>query len=55
MKTILIFSLMLFLITGYLISEESDKEILMKLRIVGFQDNSALAKAGAEIGDVFLS
>ena len=55
MKRTIIFCLMLLLISGNLISKETNEESFMKLKIVGFGENSSLEKAGAKINDIFLN
>lgn len=54
-KIILIFSLTLLLITNSLIAEQTEKENLMKLKITGFNEGTAIEKVGAKIGDILLT
>ena len=54
-KMIIIFSLTFLLITNSLISEQTEKENLMKLKITGFNEGTAIEKAGAKIGDILLT
>ena len=54
-KIIIIFSLTVMLITSLLIAEQTEKESLMKLKITGFNEGTAIEKAGAKIGDILLT